>query len=154
MSEQSVSLDGVIEIDWGGDIRPFRLGIGELRALQERTGCGPDLLLKRLRDGNWLVDHPREVLRFGLEGGGAAPKEARALLERYFDDVARFPLWPNILVAQAVLGRALAGPADDPAGKAKAVERKSRTSRKGGGASLPSTAPAGAPASAPSRQTG
>jgi hypothetical protein len=92
----------------------FRLALGELRELQEKTNAGPLELLKRLHAGTWRVDDPRETIRLGLIGGGMLPTEAMKLVLRYVD--AR-PLTENVMTAQAILMVALYEEEDPQMGK-------------------------------------
>jgi Phage tail tube protein, GTA-gp10 len=101
---------GTIDLIWGDGEHPFRLGIGQLRELQEKTGCGPLELFRRLGQGHWRVDDVRETLRIGLIGGGMKPPDALRLVRRYVDER---PLTESVLPAQAVLMVALYGEQED-----------------------------------------
>lgn len=137
-----MSRDASLSLDWADGTYTFRLGIGELRELQEKTDCGPLALFRRIEAGNWRVDDAATILRLGLIGGGMTPVEALRLTRVYVE--AR-PLLENVLHAQAVLWCALAGsPDEDGAQKKSAAKRKaSKTSRTASGGSAPSTASAG-----------
>lgn len=114
-----MSRGGEIELEWGGEDRRFRLAIGQLRELQDRTNAGPLELLKRLQDGTWRVDDARDTLRLGLIGGGMKPDEAAKLVRQYVDDYG-YPPIAHIDFAKAVLFAALFGPEDETVGKATA----------------------------------
>lgn len=101
---------GTVDIKWGDGDHPFRLGIGQLRELQDKTNCGPLELLKRLGTGTWRVDDLYETLRIGLIGGGKKPTEALALVQRY---VLERPLAESVPPAQAVLMVCLYGDLED-----------------------------------------
>ena len=62
--------------------RDFRLGIGELEELQERTDAGPEELLARIDLGRWRVSDIRHTLRLGLIGAGMQATEAAVLIDR------------------------------------------------------------------------
>lgn len=109
-----MSRSGRIEIDWAEGTHGFRLAIGQLVELQERTGVGPAALWRRLVESEWKVGDLRETIRLGLIGGGATPAEALALVRDYVE--AR-PLVESVPVAIAVVAAALYGAPDDPAGK-------------------------------------
>ncbi len=115
--------DAAIDLDWGGERRRFRLGIGELVALQDRVAAGPVEILNRLRDQTWRVADLKETIRLGLEGGGLAPGEAAALVRRY---VEGRPLMESVPVAMVVLASALFTP-DDLPGKAAGGEEGATT---------------------------
>lgn len=61
---------------------PLRLGIGELEALQEKIGCGPNMIAERLSTGAWFIGDIKQTIRLGLIGGGMSQKEAHELTER------------------------------------------------------------------------
>lgn len=106
----AVKRHGTVTLRWGDGEHDFRLALGNLRELQDKTGAGPMELLRRLSDGRWRVDDVRETLRVGLLGGGAKPAEASKLVERYVDERPRAESVP---VAQAVLMFTLYGDPDD-----------------------------------------
>lgn len=91
---------GEVELKFADGAYLFRLAIGQLRELQEKTGAGPLALLRRLHDGTWLVDDCRETIRLGLIGGGLDPRKALGLVERYVDER---PVMEASILAQAVL---------------------------------------------------
>jgi len=106
-----MSRDASISFDWADGHHTFRLPIGQLRELQEKTGVGPLRLFQRLMDGSWMIDDAREVLRLGLIGGGARPDEALRLVRQYVD--AR-PMMESQSPAMLVLGAALHGTDQEP----------------------------------------
>lgn len=107
-----MSRSAKIDLDWADGRHTFRLAIGELEELQEKTNCGPLVLLNRLFDGTWRTADVRETLRLGLIGGGMAPIPALDLVRRYVDDR---PAWlDNALLARAVVGAAISGIEDEP----------------------------------------
>lgn len=101
-----MSRDASVSFEWADGLHTFRLPIGQLRELQEKTGVGPLRLFNRLLDGSWHVDDAREVMRLGLIGGGMEPLEALRLVQRYVD--AR-PLMETQAPALLVMGAALHG---------------------------------------------
>ena len=101
--------DARINAFFGDGDHDFRLGIGELRELQEKCGVGPGVLEKRLRtlSNDWRVDDVREVLRVGLCGGGMKPPTAHLLVTRYVDEL---PAWAdNVELAHRVVISAFVG---------------------------------------------
>ena len=114
-----MSADGSIEITWADDQHRFRLPIGGLRELQDKTNAGPAEILERFRAGTWRVDDVREVIRIGLIGGGKQPTASLSLVIRYVDGR---PLMESVPVAFSVLAAALIGVPDDQPGKAEPEE--------------------------------
>ncbi|WKL57237.1 gene transfer agent family protein [Asticcacaulis sp. ZE23SCel15] len=78
-----MSRNAQIEAIFGDGPHTFRLGIKQLIELQEKTDCGPRLLLSRLQTGTWRIADLRETLRIGLIGGGMSPYDALSLVDRY-----------------------------------------------------------------------
>ncbi|MGJ4888957.1 gene transfer agent family protein [Bradyrhizobium sp. HKCCYLRH3099] len=126
-----MSADGGISLFWGDDEHRFRLGIGQFRELQEcvnlrriKLGApivGPMSLLNALRTSDAWPDDVRDIIRLGLVGGGAEPKEAHRLLRTYFDDVDRYPplthMRPAFLILTAGFTGPIEGSSDDDAKK-------------------------------------
>lgn len=101
---------------WADGEYTFRLSIGGLRELRDKTGVGPHELFERILSKKWFVDDLREVIRIGLNGGGTKPTEALRLIGIYFDEQ---PLLESVPVALAILAPALMSPAGDEPKKAK-----------------------------------
>jgi hypothetical protein len=112
-----------IEIVWPGGAHPFRLRLGELRRLQDKTGAGPEELLNRVRLGRWKVDDLIEILRFGLIGGGMGESDAAPLVVKMME---LHPLLEFKMPAELVLIYALLQPEDDELGKPEAGEAEAR----------------------------
>lgn len=127
-----------IELEWADGKYEFRLGLKELRILQEKCNAGPLAVYRRLVDGTWRVDDVFETMRLGLMGAGMEPTKALKLVEQY---AVERPLIENIPRAQAIIGVALVGPEDDQLPKPTATEEtKSPDSRTVNSPSPPSTA--------------
>jgi hypothetical protein len=112
-----MSRDASVTLAWGDGEHRFRLPIGQLRELQEKTQLGPLALLRRVLDGGWRLDDLRETIRLGLIGGGMAPVDALGLVARYVDGR---PLTESVLPAYRVLQAVIYGTpdmAEDTAGK-------------------------------------
>lgn len=121
-----MTADASITITWAGEERRFRLAIGQLRELQEivnsRRGAhpiGPWSLYQLISNRDAWPDDLRDVIRLGLMGGGTKAELIPGLVKRYVDER---PLFESVPVALAVLGVALVGVPDDPAGKKPPVE--------------------------------
>lgn len=137
-----MSRDGSITLEWGGEPeRAFRLGIGQIKVLQEKIGAGPlgvaamcqvtfaALSFQTRQD--WLSlsqlnlsqlaekTHVRETLRQGLLGAGAALPVVDKLIREYVDER---PLDENLLVTIAVCNAHVYGvDEEEPAGEPEAV---------------------------------
>lgn len=136
-----MSRDGSITLVWGDGERRFRLRIGELRELQEKTGnSGPSEIALRLSNGRWRIDDIRETLRLGLIGGGTAPADAYMLISRYVDPPER-PWAENIPPAQAVILASIIGVPEEPLGKDQPAGENATTTTTEGSNSPTSTAP-------------
>ncbi|MFN6950985.1 MAG: gene transfer agent family protein [Albidovulum sp.] len=114
-----MSADAKVTLVWFDGEDDFRLGIGEIRALQEKTGAGPETLRRRIVDGNWFIDDLRETIRLGLIGAGCKPSEAMEKVKRSFD--AR-PFGESRVIAATIILAAVVGVPDDPVGKPSAEE--------------------------------
>lgn len=121
-----MSRSAEVTLAFAGEERVFRLPLGRLRALQEKTDCGPMELLSRLASGTWRVDDLRETILQGLVGGGLDQGAATKLLLSYLDDQ---PLQPFVILAQAVLMAAVIGAGDDEPGEREAGEGTANLSR-------------------------
>src|SRR4051812_43747277 len=107
-----MSRSAKITLEWADGEYDFRLGIGELKELQEKTRriknsagdyqyFGPMKIYEMLTNGEWNVEDVRETLRIGLIGAGTAPAEAIRLVKRYVDEL---PDWTiNCKVAANVV---------------------------------------------------
>lgn len=116
-----MSRDASITFEWGDGPTTFRLGIGEMVKLQEARDCGPYALLNRLASADWRVEDVREVIRWGLVGGGKTPVEAAKLLKLYFEEVPpNMPTASNLLAALRIIGAGCVGAPDEPPGEAAA----------------------------------
>ncbi|MGL4445670.1 MAG: gene transfer agent family protein [Alsobacter sp.] len=106
-----------ISLVWADGPHTFRLGIKQLRELQEKCADrirqrerGPKEILEALFMGSWLVDDVIQTIRLGLIGGGMDPAKAYTLVENY---VEGRPLSENVMTAVAIIGAAMVGPAED-----------------------------------------
>lgn len=115
--------NGAVALDFADGAHHFRLGMGELEELQEKTGVGPFRLTERLMSGDWYVADVRETIRLGLIGGGLDPLKALGIVRNYVDGR---PQWVrNALLAHVILSQALAGAPEEEPGKDDAPEAAS-----------------------------
>lgn len=92
---------------WDGGEHNFRLGIGELRALQQATGVGPAFLMGRVISSQWFVDDLVETVRLGLIGGGMSEAEAKRLTSKVFEQTDA--LQRHVVLAATLLKDTLTG---------------------------------------------
>ncbi|WP_292052156.1 gene transfer agent family protein [Brevundimonas sp. UBA5866] len=127
-----------VTLAFGGEERLFRLPIGRIRALQEKTDCGPMELIQRFTTGRWRVDDVRETILQGLIGGGLSTHEATQVILGHFDDT---PIFPHVTIAQAIVASAVIGVEDEALGESAAGVGTNSRSRDTSSASAPSTEP-------------
>lgn len=137
-----MSRDGSITLLWPDEERTFRLRIGELRELQEKCGNrGPMTIAQALTMGTWLVDDIIQPIRLGLIGAGMSQADAAKLVNTHLADGR---LKEGIIIAQAIIYRAITGPPDEklepPKGKAGETPGKPAATNTGS-RSPPSTGP-------------
>lgn len=113
-----MSRDGSMRLDWADGEQTFRLGWGELIALQEACDAGPFVVLGRLGAGSWKLNDIRETIRLALIGGGMAPEQALKLVRDYVE--ARPPI-ENVVLARAILAAGVMGAGDEEPGEAPAA---------------------------------
>lgn len=114
---------GRITLDWGDGEHIFRLAMKQLSELQDKTDAGPEMLYRRIADGQWKVADLRETIRLGLIGGGMDEVEAIKLVRRYFDDSG---LIKHKATAAAIILAALMGPPDDTPSAGKETRRRAK----------------------------
>ena len=120
-----MSRSAEVTLAFGGEERLFRLPIDRLRALQEKTDCGPMELVQRYAAGTWRVDDVREAILQGLIGGGLTSTDATQLILSHFDGT---PIADSVPLAHGVVMAALVGAEDEPQEKPMAgAKRKTRS---------------------------
>lgn len=130
-----MSRSGEISLEWGGEPdRTLRLGIGQLKKLQEKLDAGPlgiaakcqislaALAYQRQRD--WVslsrldlaqlaeLVHVRETLHQGLLGAGVPLPVADKLVREYVEER---PLAENLIVTVQLCTASVYGPEDEQA---------------------------------------
>lgn len=128
-----MSRDASIDLVWPDQERKFRLGLGELREMQEKCGNrGPMTIVNALTMGTWLVDDIVQPIRLGLIGGGMSQGDAAKLVQTHLGSGR---LKEGIFVAQAIVMCAITGPPDEKleppkgkGGKAADAEKPKETS--------------------------
>ncbi|RUM99036.1 gene transfer agent family protein [Pseudaminobacter arsenicus] len=126
-----MSRDGSIELAWADGDYTFRLGWKEIIKLQEAVDAGPyyiygqflasaRMLLDPSAAKGMRIEYIREVIRWGLIGGGKPADEAKKLVSLY---VEAMPPDANLEVAAKVLGAGLMGAKDETVGEADAASQ-------------------------------
>lgn len=113
-----MSADASFTQVWAGDERIFRLGIGELLALEEKRDLGCAEILNRISMGQWRIADLKEPIRLGLMGGGVEAKKSRELVEAH---VVPGKLLEAAILARAILLSALVGDTREQVGKSEAA---------------------------------
>ncbi|MHC3940225.1 gene transfer agent family protein [Paenochrobactrum sp. BZR 201-1] len=117
-----MSRDALVQMIWADGEYTFRLGWGELEALQEACDAGPWVILERLYNRQCRSGEIAHVIRQGLIGGGKTPVEATTLVRTYVEK--RVPdLAQNLLFATAILQTAIHGTKDEPVGEHQAASQ-------------------------------
>lgn len=110
---------------WPGGEHAFRLGIGELRALEKACDAGCFTVLMRLLSRQPMIDDILSTIRLGLIGGGMPDREGQQTLDRALQVTNPYAL---ALTAAEVLQRALMwDDADKPGELAAGAERPIQT---------------------------
>lgn len=115
-----MSRDAKVELTWADGDYTFRLGWGELEALQEACNAGPWVILDRLFTKQCLVGDISNVIRQGLIGGGLEPTAATKLVRTY---VEKRPPAENLLFATVILQAAIQGASEEPVGEPQAANQ-------------------------------
>jgi hypothetical protein len=83
---------GAEEIVWPAGENSFRLGIGELRAIEQKCEAGCAVVLMRLLSTQWKIDDVIAPLRLGLIGGGMSEREAQKTIDAALDVASPYAL--------------------------------------------------------------
>jgi len=108
---------GSEEIVWPAGEDSFRLGIGELRAIEQKSEAGCAVILMRLLSTQWKIDDVVGVLRLGLIGAGMHEREAQKRVEAALDVASPYAL---AVTAADVLRRFIMWETADQPGEAEA----------------------------------
>lgn len=105
-------------IVWPGGEHAFRLGIGELRAIEQRSDAGVFVVLMRLLSQQAKIDDVLGPIRLGLIGAGMAEKDAQRLVDMVLAD--KSSLYALAVPAADILRRFIMWEGDDQPGEAGA----------------------------------
>lgn len=112
------------ELVWAGGEHRFRLGIGELRAVEQACDAGVSVVLLRLLGQQWKVDDVLSPIRLGLIGGGMKDAEAKRLMDTVTGTNSLYEL---ATTAADVLRRFIMWTQEDAPGEPKAGEDQTQT---------------------------
>lgn len=104
-------------IVWPGGEHPFRLGIGELRAIEQRCDAGCVAVLMRLLGQVWKIDDVLSPIRLGLVGGGMEERAAQKAID---DALAVASPYALSVTAADILRRFVMWEGEDQPGEADA----------------------------------
>ncbi|MBB3396877.1 gene transfer agent family protein [Rhizobium sp. BK060] len=108
---------GAEEVTWPGGEHSFRLGIGELRAIEQRSDAGCAVVMMRLLSSQFKIDDVIQPIRLGLIGGGMDERAAQKVIESALDVASPYAL---AVTAADIMRRFIMWEMDDQPGEAKA----------------------------------
>ncbi|MGY5791909.1 gene transfer agent family protein len=108
---------GAEEITWPGGEHSFRLGIGELRAIEQRSDAGCAVVMMRLLSSQFKIDDVIQPIRLGLIGSGMDERAAQKVIESALDVASPYSL---AVTAADIMRRFIMWEMDDQPGEAKA----------------------------------
>lgn len=111
-------------ITWAGGEHRFRLGIGELRAIEQASDAGVSVVLLRLLGQQWKVDDVHAPIRLGLIGAGMPTEDASRIMVRVTGTSSLFEL---AITAADVLKRFIMWETDDAPGEQEAGAAQNQT---------------------------
>jgi len=121
--------NATVQLNWGDGPTDFRLGIGELLALEKTFDSGAIEILDRFRERRWRLAETREILRLGLLGSGYGMEAANRLIQKYFDDMAIAPAEHGVFaLAVLTVGLTMTAGASSEQGEAGAATSKTEAS--------------------------
>ncbi|WP_184389641.1 gene transfer agent family protein [Rhizobium sp. BK591] len=108
---------GAEEITWPGGEHSFRLGIGELRAIEQKCDAGCAVVMMRLLSSQWKIDDVIGPIRLGLIGGGMEERLAQKAIEAALDVASPYAL---AVTSAEILRRFIMWETDDQPGEPQA----------------------------------
>lgn len=118
---------GAEEIVWPGGEHSFRLGIGELRAIEQRSDAGCAVVMMRLLGQQWKIDDVVGPIRLGLVGGGMDERQAQKVLDAALDIASPYAL---AVTAADIIRRFIMWETDDQPGGDQPGEQQAGTAEK------------------------
>jgi len=105
---------GSEQITWPGGEHYFRLGIGELRAIEQRSDAGCAVVMMRLLSSQWKIDDVIGPIRLGLIGGGMEERLAQKAIDAALDVASPYAL---AVTSAEVIRRFIMWETDDQPGE-------------------------------------
>ncbi|MER9883097.1 gene transfer agent family protein [Mesorhizobium sp. M0118] len=106
-------------IVWPGGEHEFRLGIGELRAIEQRCDAGCFVVMMRLLSSQAKIDDILSPIRLGLIGSGMAEKDAQRIVDGVLSETAS-PYTLTVTAAEVLRRFLMWNDEDSPLGEQKA----------------------------------
>ncbi|MBD9372114.1 gene transfer agent family protein [Rhizobium sp. ARZ01] len=113
-------------IAWAGGEHNFRLGIGELRSIEQLSDAGVAVVFMRLIGQQWKIDDVLGPIRLGLMGAGMIESEAKAVLNRASTTHSPYAL---AITSAEILRRFIMWEGEDAPGEPEAGEANQRLTR-------------------------
>jgi hypothetical protein len=104
-------------IVWPGGEHAFRLGIGELRAIEQRSDAGCAVVMMRLLSSAWKIDDVIAPIRLGLVGGGMTEPEAQKAIDAALEVASPYTL---AVTSASIIRRFIMWDGEDQPGEALA----------------------------------
>lgn len=108
-------------ITWAGGEHDFRLGIGELRAIEQRCDAGCAVVFGRLLGSQWKIDDVLSPIRLGLIGGGMDEAAARRMVDRVLETASP---WTLAITSASIMQKFIMWENPDQPGETVAEEVK------------------------------
>lgn len=112
-------------IVWPGGEHAFQLGIGELRAIEQRSDAGCAVVMIRLLSSAWKIDDVIAPIRLGLVGGGMKEEAAQAAIDAALEIASPYTLAVTAaeIIRRFIMWDGEDQPGEAPAGTATAAPR-------------------------------
>lgn len=93
-------------MSWPDQARTYRLGLAELRQLEEKTGRGPFEVMVALSNGRWKIDDIFHTVRLGCIGAGMRQDDALHFAELHIRPgvLAETAVYARIIIHSAISG--------------------------------------------------
>lgn len=140
-------LTSEVELEFGGELRTFKLSLRWIDALQQKRNVGLGMIAYRVSTHHWYAEDITETLFYGLVGGGMTAHDARKVVNTWCDGLPLAGPEPDspLKTAQVVLAAVFFGvdPEDiKPVGKdTAATQMDGSTSRPSMDKDSPSDSP-------------
>lgn len=107
-------------IVWPGGEHEFLLGIGQLRAIEQRSDAGCAVVMMRLLTSQWKIDDVIAPIRLGLVGGGMTEQAAQRAVDAALEVASPYTL---AVTSASIIRRFIMWDGDDQPGEIDAEGR-------------------------------